>query len=257
MTFIRKTPEEKELKQNEMIKFESHYEKFLAEIINEKRKTLLTKFPELKTLYEGWLYGIYIAILDNQQLKEGQGKLFYLFENIPEASNKYKLSYTINDKNNCDFNVSQLKKLPKSYLSILKRNNFDLNKEKANISELITAHRYKLDETAYVHHSDNNKLNNKIKNLIPLEKEFFNSLSIDKQNNLAKGQQYIPQKYKLSIKKKTKDAIKLEYRACDLYYNHRIEVAKIAKTLRSKLNKASILRIVKLYPHFKKYSENH
>lgn len=254
MTFIRKTPEEKAQKQNEMIKLESHYEQFLAGIINEKRNLLLAKYPELKTLYEGWLYGVYIAILDHQQIKEGKGKLFYLFENIPEAPNKYKISYKIDDKNNCNFSVAELKNFPKSYTSILKRNSFDFKKETANINELIAAHIYKLDETAYIHYFDHNKLNNNIKNLAPLEKEFFDGLNVDKQKNLAKDPQYIPEKYKVIIKKKAKDVIKMEYRACDLYYNHKIEVEKIARTLRNRLNKTNIQRIVKLYPYFKKYS---
>jgi len=45
----------------------------------------------------------------------------------------------------------------------------------------------------------------------------------------------------------------MEYRACDLYYNHKIEVEKISTTLRNRLNKAEIQRIVKLYTYFKIY----
>ncbi len=257
MTFIRKTPEEKEQKQKDMINLERNYEQFLAERINEKRNVLLEKHPDLKILFEGWIYGVYVAILDNQQVEEKKGKLFYLFENISESKNKYKISYTIDDEKNCDFLNLELKNFPKAYLSILKRNHFDIKKEKSKIEELITAHIYKIDEAAYIHHSDYNKLNNNIKNLAPLEKEFFDSLSSDEQKNLAKDKQYIPEKYKVLIKKKAKDVVKMEYRACDLYYNHKIEVEKVARTLRNRLNKASVLRIVKLYTHFKKcYPKN-
>lgn len=255
MIFHRKTPEEKEQKQNEMSKLETHYEQYLAELTNKKRNTLLTKYPDLKTLYEGWLYGFYIAILDHQEVKEGKGKLFYLFENIPESANKYKISYKIDVENSCNFSLSELKNFPKSYLSILKRHNFDLKQDTANINELVASHIYKLDETAYIHNADYNRLNNNIKNLVPLEKEFFNNLSQEEQKNLAKCQQYIPEKFKVIIKKKAKDVVKMEYRACDLYFNHKIEVEKIAATLRNRLNKANIQRIVKLYPYFKKYNK--
>ncbi|OGI22961.1 MAG: hypothetical protein A2287_03275 [Candidatus Melainabacteria bacterium RIFOXYA12_FULL_32_12] len=253
MAFIRKTSEEKEQKQLEMVKLETKYEQFLSKKISEKRNVLLSKYPEIKTLFEGWLYGVYITILDVQQIKERKGKLYYLFENIPESTNKYKLTYTIDDKNNCVFNVSMLKNFPKSYLSIFKRHNFSTDKEETTVSELIVAHIYKLDETVYIHHSDYNKLNNGIKNLVPLEKDFFYGLSDDEQKNMAKSQQYIPEKYKAKPRKKPKDVVKMEYRACDLYYNHKIPVEKIAATLRNRLNKAAIQRIVKLYPYFRVY----
>lgn len=257
MAFTRKTQEEKEQKQLNMVKLERQYEKFLSEKISEKRDALMLKYPEIKTLFESWLYGVYVAILESQQTKEGKGKLFYLFENIPESTNKYKLAYAINDRNNCVFNVSELKALPKSYLSILKRHNFNTNKEEATVSELIAAHIYKLDEAMYIHHSDNNKLNSNIKNLIPLEKDFFFSLSDNEQKNMTKSQQYIPEKYKAELRKKPKDVIKMEYRACDLYYNHKIPAEKVAATLRNRLNKAAVQRIVKLYPYFKTYNIEH
>lgn len=252
MTF-RKTPEEKEQRQLDMLKLETRYEQFLATKITEKRNFLQTKYPEIKTLFEGWIYGVYIAILDVQQIKEKKGKLYYLFENINESTNKYKLTYTIDDKNNCVFNASMLKIFPKSYLTILKRHNLSTDKEEYTVSELIAAHIYKLDETAYLHHSDYNKLNNNIKNLVPMEKSFFYGLSDDEQKNIAKPQQYIPEKYKAKLSKKAKDVIKMEYRACDLYYNHRIPVEKIAATLRNRLNKSAVQRIVRLYPYFKTY----
>jgi len=75
-----------------MAKLETKYEQFLAEKISEKRNVLLAKYPEIKTLFEGWIYGVYVAILDNQSVIEGKGKLYYLFENIPESSGKYKLN---------------------------------------------------------------------------------------------------------------------------------------------------------------------
>jgi hypothetical protein len=253
MTF-RKTPDEKEQKQQEMIMLETKYEQFLADKIAEKRNFLQTKYPEIKTLFEGWIYGVYIAVLDVQQIQERKGKLFYLFENITESTNKYKLAYTIDDKNNCVFNPSILKSFPKSYLSIVKRHHFNTTKEKSTVSELITAHLYKLDDSAYIHHSDNNKLNNNIKNLVPMEKTFFDSLSDDEQKNIAKPHQHIPEKYKAKLIKKPKGVVIIEYRACDLYYNHRIPPEKIAATLRNKLNKAAIERIVRLYPYFKIYS---
>ncbi|MFA6988605.1 MAG: hypothetical protein WC197_00915 [Candidatus Gastranaerophilaceae bacterium] len=250
---FRKTPEEKEQKQLEMIKLERKYELFLAKKISEKRNLLQAKYPEIKTLFEGWVYGVYIAILDEQNVKENNGKLYYLFENIAESTNKYNLTYTIDDKNNCIFNVSRLKNFPKSYLSLLKRHHFDIKKDESNINELIAAHGYKLDEAVYIHYSDYNKLNNNIKNLVPLEEDFFYGLSDDEQNNMAKPQQYISEKYKTVIKKKSKDVIKMEYRACDLYYNYKVPVEKIAVTLRNRLNKAAVLRTVKLYPYFKTY----
>ena len=252
MTF-RKSPEEKEQKQLEMGKLEIKYEQFLSKKISEKRNILLLKYPEIKTLFQGWLYGVYVAILENQQVKEKKGKLFYLFENIPESANKYKLSYTINDKNDCIFNAAELKFFPKSYLSILKRHHFDIKKDIAIISELIAVHSFKLDEAVYIHHADYNKLNNNIKNLVPLEKSLFFSFNEDGQNNMAKPQQYIPEKYKLNLNKKSKDVVKMEYRACDLYYNHKIPVEKIAATLRNRLDKDAVQRIVILYPYFKTY----
>lgn len=254
MAFIKRTHEEKEQKQLKMLKLETQYEQFLSKKISEKRNVLLSKYPGIKTLFEGWLYGVYIAILDNQQAKEKKGKLFYLFENIPESANKYKLTYTINDQNVCTFNLLELKNFPKSYLSILKRHNFNTISEESTLNELICAHIYKLDETLYIHHSDYNKLNNNIKNLVPLEKDFFYSLSNDEQKNMAKSQQYIPETCQAKPEKKPKDVIKMEYRACDLYYNHRIPVEKISATLRNRLNKAAIQRIVKLYPYFKTYN---
>lgn len=250
---FRKTDEEKEQKQLEMAKLETKYEEYLAKKISEKRNIFLAKDPEIKTLFQDWIYGVYIAILDNHQPKEGKGKLYFLFENIPESSGKYKLAYDI-IQNNCVFKTSELKNFPKSYLNILKRHNFDLKKEESSISELITAHSYKLDEDFYIHHCDYNKLNNHNKNLIPLDKVFFYGLSEAEQKSLAKPQQYIPEKYKAEQKKKPKDIIKMEYRACDLYYNHKISVEKISATLRNRLKKADVQRIVKLYPYFKKYS---
>ncbi|OGI00706.1 MAG: hypothetical protein A2Y25_11565 [Candidatus Melainabacteria bacterium GWF2_37_15] len=190
----RKTPEEKEQKQLEMAMFETKYEQFLAEKILEKKNTLLSKFPEIKTLFQGWLYGVYVAILDQQQAEKG--KLYFLFENIPESEGKYKLNYEIIN-NERVFKPAELKNFPKSYLTILKRQKFDLKKDKAAISELIAAH------------------------------------SIEK-------------------KKKPKDVIKMEYRACDLYYNHKIPTEKVAVTLR--LKRVDVERIIKLYPNFKTYN---
>ena len=192
----RKTPEEKEQKQQEMALLETKYEEFLAEKILEKKNVLLSKFPEIKTFFQGWIYGVYVAILDHKQEGEGKGKLYFLFENIPESEGKYKLNYEIiND--NCVFDPAELKNFPKSYLTILKRQKFDFKKDKSDINELIAAH------------------------------------SIEKE-------------------KKPKHVIKIEYRACDLYYNHKIPVEKIAPTLR--LKAADVQRIVKLYPYFKIYS---
>jgi hypothetical protein len=250
MTF-RKTPEEKEQKQLEMVKLETKYEQFLANKITEKRNFLQAKYPEIKTLFEGWVYGVYIAILDDQQIKEGKGKLYYLFENISESTNKYKLTYTIDDQNNCVFSISMLKSFPKLYLSLLKRQHFDIKRDESNISELIAAHIYKLDETVYIHHSDYNKLNNNVKNLVPLEKDFFYGLSDDEQKNIVKPHQHILEKYKTELKKKPKDVVKMEYRVCDLYYNHKIPVEKISTTLRNRVKKADVQRIIKLYPYFK------
>ncbi len=251
----RKTPEEKKQKQLDMVKLEVEYEQYLAQEIAKIKDMLKNKYPQIKTLYEGWLYGVYVAILDNQQAKEKKGKLYYLFNNIPEKTNKYKLSYTIDNENNSIFNIADLKQLPKSYISILKRHHLDLNTEKSNISKLVCAHIYKLEENVYIHHSDYNKLNNSIKNLVPLEKEFFDSLGEEKQKSLAKAQQYIPEKYKLEFKKKAKDVIKMEYRACELYYTHRLPVEKVAATLRNRLDKAAVQRVVKLYPYFNLYSK--
>lgn len=250
---IFKKNEDKEQKQIEMIKLEIKYEQFLAKKISDKRNIFLTKYPEVKTIFQGWLYGVYFAILDNQQPKEGKGKLYYLFENIPESTNKYKLTYNIIN-NNCIFKTSDLNNFPKSYLTILKKHCFDLKKDESNINELITAHSYKLDESPYIHHCDYNRLNNNAKNLIPLDKAFFAGLSEYEQKNLAKPQQYIPENYKAAQNKKAKDVIKMEYRACDLYYNHKISVEKISATLRNRLKKADIQRIVKLYPYFKTYA---
>ncbi|HSA06985.1 MAG TPA: hypothetical protein P5556_07375 [Candidatus Gastranaerophilales bacterium] len=194
----RKTPEEKERKQLEMAKLESQYKQFLAEKISEKRNVLLSKYPEIKTLFEDWIYGVYVAILDYRQVLEAKGKLYYLFENIPESGGKYKLNYEIIN-NNCLFTPSELKNFPKTYLSVLKRNKFDIKKNKADINELIAAH--------------------------------F-------------GEK----------KKKPKDVIKMEYRACDLYYNHKIPAEKISVTLRNRLKKPEIERIIRLYPYFKTYN---
>lgn len=248
---FRKTPEEKEQKQLEMAKLEVKYEQYLADKISEKRNALLSKYPEIKTLFQGWLYGVYIAILDNQQPKDKTGKLYYLFENVPESTSKYKLSYTIDDNNNCIFKGSELKNFPRTYLTILKRHNFDTKKEIVSVAELVCAHIYKLDETAYIHHSDYNSLNNNIKNLAPLDKEFFDSLDDDKKKNLSKAYQHIPEKFKVEMKKKAKDVVKMEYRACDLYYNYQIPIDKIAITLRNRIKKADIQRVVKLYGYFK------
>lgn len=250
---FRKTPEEKEQKQRDMVNLEKDYEKFLAGKISEKRNVLLSKYPQIKTLFEGWLYGVYVAILDNQQINDKKGKLYYLFENINESGNKYKLNYTIDNDNECVFNVSELKNFPKAYLTILKRHNYDLKKDKSTVNELICAHIYKLDDEMYIHHSDYNKLNNNVRNLVPLEKDLFSSLSEDQQKNLAKAHQHIPEKYKIEFKRKPKDVIKMEYRACDLYYNHRLPVEKIAITLRNRLSRSETQRVIKLYPYFKTY----
>ncbi len=201
MTF-RKTLEEKEQKQLEMAKLESKYEQFLAKKISEKKNILFYKYPEIKTLFEGWLYGVYVAILDYKQEAEGKGKLYYLFENITECNGKYKLAYDIID-NNCFFETAGLKNFPKSYLTILKRHKFDIKIDKSAINDLIAAHACKLD-----------------------------------------------------LKKKPKDVIKMEYRACDLYYNHKIPVEKISATLRNRLKKTDIERIIRLYPYFKIYRAN-
>lgn len=249
----RKTPEEKEQKQLEMAKLDVNYEQFLAGKVAEKRAALLAKYPTIKTLFEGWVYGVYVAILDNQQAEEKTGKIYYLFENIPESSNKYKFSYSISDNNDCVFNVAELKSFPKPYLSILKRHGFDLNSEKADLSQFIAFHVYKLDESAYIHHADYNRLNNNVKNLVPFEKEFFESMSDEVKKNISKAHQYIPEKYRPEIKKKPKDVVKMEYRACDLYYNHRIPPEKVAVTLRNRLKKADVQRIAKIYPYFKEF----
>jgi len=199
---FRKTPEEKEQKQLEMAKLATKYEQFLAEKISEKRNVFLLKYPESKTLFEAWLNGVYVAILDNQQTSEAKGKLYYLFENIPESEGKYKLNYEIIN-NNCVFKIAELRNFPKSYLTILKRYKFDIKKDKAAVNELIEAHSPKSDT---------------------------------------------PQK------KKPKDVIKMEYRACDLYYNHKISPEKVSATLRNRLKKEDVQRIIKLYPYFKTYN---
>jgi hypothetical protein len=252
----RKSPAEKEQKQKDMTRLETQYEQFLADKITEKRDFLREKYPQIKTLFEGWLYGVYVAILDAQELVDRKGKLYYLFENIPESNNKYKLAYTITEGNNCVFNVGAMKNLPKSYVDILKRHKFNTAREEAPIAELIAAHRYKLDDEVYVHHADYNGLNNNIDNLVPLEITFFKGLSEGEQKSLAKPHLHIPERYKVERKKKPKDVNKMEYRACDLYYNHKIPVEKVAATLRNRLNKAAVLRIVKLYPYFKIYSRH-
>ena len=201
MTF-RKTPEEKEQKQLEMTKLETRYKQFLAEKISKKKAVLLSKYPEIKTLFEDCLYGVYVAILGRRQASEAKGKLYYLFENIPESGGKYKFTYEIIN-NNCLFETTALKNFPKSYLTILKKHKFDIKKDKSSINELLEAHSYKSE---------------------------------------------------VWQKKKPKDVIKMEYRACDLYYNHNISVEKIAATLRNRLKKPDIQRIIKLYPHFKIYN---
>ena len=201
---FRKTSEEKEQKHLEMTKLETKYKQFLAEKISEKRNILLSKYPEIKTLFEGWLYGVYIAILDNQQASEAKGKLYYLFENIPECNGKYKLNYKIID-NNCLFETARLKNFPKPYLTILKRHKFDTKKDESTINELI---------------------------------EVLSCKSVIQQ------------------KKKPKDVIKMEYRACDLYYNHKIPPEKIAVTLRNRLKKDDVKRIIRLYPYFKIYNNS-
>lgn len=253
MTF-RKNPEEKEQKQRNMDKLETKYNFFLVDRIEKKKEFLLSKYPEIKTLFQGKLYGIYVAILDHMQPAEGNGKLYYLFENTPGFEGKYKLTYEIID-NNCVFDTAKLKNFPKPYLSILKRQHFDLKTEKFAVNKLIVAHTFKLDEECYIHYADYNRLNNNIKNLVPLEKSFFEGLSPEKQKELVKPQQYIPEKYKPEQKKKSVDVNKMEYRACDLYFNHNLPVEKIAATLRNRLNKNDVLRAVKLYPYFKKYQK--
>jgi len=248
--------EQKLQKQIEMGQLDANYEKFLAKRIAEKRTLLLLKYPDLKTIFQGLVYGIYVAILDCQMPDEKSGKLYYFFENIPEASNKYKLSYTINDQNECFFNPALLKNFPKSYVSVLKRNKFDMKDTIASVGALICAHAYKADETAYVHHFDYDNLNNNIKNLVPLEKSFFENLSDEQKKSLPKAQITVAEKYKIEIPKKLKSALKLEYRVCDLYYNHKIEVDKIATTMRNRPNKAEIQRIVKFYTQFKFFTKS-
>lgn len=247
--------EQKLQKQIDMGQLDINYEKFLAKKISEKRALLLQKYPDLKTIFQGFIYGIYVSILDHQLPEEKNGKLYYLFENISESSNKYKLSYTINDQNECIFNPTLLKNFPKSYVSVLKRNKFDMKDEVANVGALICAHAYKTDETAHIHHFDYNKLNNNIKNLVPLEKDYFENLSDEQKKTLSKAQITIAEKYKIETAKKLKSALKLEYRVCDLYYNHKIEVDKIATTMRNRPNKAEIQRIVKFYTQFKYFTK--
>lgn len=197
---FRKTPEEKEQKQLQMAKLQKDYEHFLSRKTLEKKNVLLSKYPDMKTVFEGCLYGVYAVILDNKQESDKKGKLYYLFENIPESSNKYKLSYEIID-NNCVFDTPALKNFPKTYLTVLKRHKFDIKKDKSEINELISVH-------------------------------------------IAARE----------CQKKPKDLIKMEYRACDLYYNHNIPAEKIAATLINRLKKPDIERIIKLYPYFKIYN---
>lgn len=249
--------EEKELKlkkQIEMGQLDVNYERFMAKKISEKRVLLLAKYPDLKTIFQGWVYGIYVSILDYQPEGEKSGKLYYFFGNIPEASNKYKLSYTITDANECVFNSALLNNFPKSYLSVLKRNKLEIKATELTVRALICAHAYKADSTSYIHHFDYNKLNNNIKNLAPLEKSFFENLEEEQKKNLSKAQIVISEKYKIETKKKPKDILKLEYRVCDLYYNHKIEVDKIATTMRNRPNKVEIQRIVKFYTQFKYFT---
>ena len=196
-----KAQEEKEQKQLRMAKLQNEYKDFLAQKVSEKKNILLSKYPDIKTAFEGFLSGAYIVILDNKQESDRKGKLYYLFENIPESDNKYKLSYEIID-NNCVFETSALKNFPKSYLTVLKRHKFDIKKGQSEINELLSVH------------TD-----------------------------------------ALKCPKKAKDLIKMEYRACDLYYNHNIPTEKIAATLRNRLKKTDIERIIKLYPYFKIYNK--
>ncbi|MEI7473990.1 MAG: hypothetical protein WCK67_04355 [bacterium] len=253
-TSYRKTPEEKEQKQQTMANLEKDYEKFLADRIAITKDHLLTKYPTIKTLFEGWVYGVYIAVLDYQQAEEKKGKLYFLFENTPEKTNKYKLSYNIDDKNNCTFNTIDLKDFPKPYMTIVKRHHLNLKNETISVSDFIAAHQYKFDEMSYVYHSDCNRLNNNIKNLIPLEIEQFNKLSDENKKAIAKAYQYIPEKYKTNLKNKAKETVKMEYRACDLYYNHKIPVDKIAITLRNRLKKTDVEKAVRLYNYFRIYA---
>lgn len=256
--FYKKSKEERDLekkqKQLDMVQLEKKYEEFLAKKISEKKELLKVKYPEITTLVEGWIYGTYVAILDVQQKTEKTGKIYFLFENISESDNKYKFTYDIGEDGSCTFKTAQLEKLHKSYLDLLKRQKFNFNKEISTLAEFVCAHYYKLNETVYVHHCDGNKLNNNIKNLAPLEKEFFDNLSTEEKNNLPKAHQHIPEYYKVEWKKKAKDVVKMEYRALDLYFNHKIPVEKIAITLRNRMNKAHVLRTVKLYPYFRKYA---
>jgi len=247
--------EQKLQKQIDMGKLDVNYEQFLAKRISEKRNLLLEKYPDLKTIFQGWVYGIYVSILDHQLPEERSGKLYYLFENITEASNKYKISYSI-EENDCVFKASLLNNFPKSYITALKRNKFDAKKlnESVSVGELIAAHVYKIDDTAYVHRFDYNKLNNNIKNLAPIEKDFFDNLSAEQKLNLSKAQIEISENFKIETRKKPKDVLRLEYRVCDLFYNHKIEVDKIATTMRNRPNKAEIQRIVKFYTQFKSFT---
>lgn len=246
--------EKKEQKQQAMLNFEKDYEEYLVKRIEKTKTFLLNKYPTIKSLIETWVYGVYFAIFDHQQLEEKKGKLYFVFENIPEKDNKYKISYTIDENNNCIFKTDDIKNFPKPYITILKRHHFDFKKETSNVSELICAHMYKFDEMTYVYHSDCNKLNNSIKNLIPLEKELVETLTENYKKDIAKAQQYIPEKYKVEFKNKSKEIIKYEYRACDLYFNHNIAPEKIAATLRNRFKPAEIERTVKLYSYFRIYA---
>ena len=252
---FKKSAEEKEQKQLEMEKLESKYRKFLQQKVSAKIQKLKTTLPDAKILFEDWIYGIYVAILDVQEPSAKRGRLFYSFENIPEAENKYKLSYEIDENNNCIFDLSKLKLLPKSYLSLLKKHHFNLINEKSSVKELICAHLYNIDNEVYIHHCDYNPLNNSIKNLVPIEKQKWHELSEVHQKNLKNAAKLINPAHKINFKKKTKDIIKMEYRACDLYYNHRISPEKIASTLRNRLKRADIIRTVKLYKYFKEYNQ--
>lgn len=248
--------EKKEQKQQTMLNFERDYEAYLVKRIEKTKTFLFEKHPTIKSLIECWLYSVYFAILDHQQIEEKKGKLYFIFDNIPEKDNKYKVSYTIDENNNCIFNTADIKNFPKPYVTILKRHHFDFKKEQSYVSELICAHSHKFDEMTYVYHSDCNKLNNSVKNLFPLEKELVEQLSENYKKDIAKVQQHVPEKYKLNLKNKTKEIIKFEYRACDLYFNHNIAPEKIAATLRNRFKPAEVERTVKLYSYFRIYAVN-
>lgn len=263
--FYKKSLEEREQeklqKQQTMINLEKDYGNFLSKLVNTKKDNILKKNSGAKTLFEAWIYGVYLSILDNQIVKENKGKLYFIFENIPEKNNKYKINYSINSDGQCLFNMNDLKELPKSYLLILKRHNLNLTEEICSVDKLIASHKYKLDGQEFLYHSDSNKLNNCFDNIIPLDKNEYDELTNNKDKAIAKAVKYIPEKYVVEFNKKTKDIIKLEYRACDLYFNHKIPVGKIAFTLRNRLKKSDIERTIRLYSYFKTYSnqlnENH